>query len=194
MLVFDNDQRWPEGVLKHFQGLPEQRGAESRYYGPYNFMLNYVTSFSEDYEVAPQTSVMGLGDDRVDFVVWYVIRDFAKRVVLIVEVKDDSHILTPASRDRADAQIRSRFGELGSVEALNPRVHALSLLGTRMALYTLDTATGSISPEAPPRGDRNHILPRSHMAAWWDIDVLSQAGFDTVRRVMTDIRSMSNVS
>ena len=191
MLIFDNDREWPEGVLKHFQHLVTQRGVESRYYGPYNFMLSYVTGFSEDYEVAPQTSVVGLGDDRVDFVVWYVVRDAARRVLLIVEVKDDSQAATPSTRDRADVQMRARFRDLSSAETLNPRVYGISLLGTRMTVYTLDTVSGAMDPEAPQRGNRSHMLPRDYMADWWDKDILSQSGFDAMKRIMADVRAMS---
>jgi len=188
--VFDDHTEWPEGVLMHFQGLAAQRGVESRYYGPYNFMLYYITGFSENYEIAPRRSVAGLGEDRVYFAVWYVVRDAARRVLMVVEVKDERHLATPAARDRADVQMRTRFNELTPSELLNPRVYGISLLGTSMELYVLDTVRDELVPEQPSRHAQGGRLPRDYMASWWGTDILSQAGFDAMKRIMADVRGM----
>jgi len=191
MLNFGTDTEWPQGVLKHFRGLEAQAGLESRYYGPYDFLLNYVTEYSEDYEIAPQTSVVGRGHDAVDFVMWYVVRDSNKRIVLLLEVKDDSWIERPSTRLGADDQMRERIDGLIDNSSLNPRVYGISVLGTRAAVYVLDTRSSDVRPKRADRGDTSRALARDFLAQHWSLDILSQAGFDRVKDIMRDISVMS---
>jgi len=189
---FENDTAWPESVLLQFQCINPRSSLESRYYGPYNELLHYVAGGNPRYQVAPQTSVVQKGGGAVDFVMWYLVRDLDNRVLLLLEVKDDEHFENAADRLDADAQVRQRFEHLRKEELVNPRVHGISVLGTRMATYVLDTASGELTPTERRRPSiSSRVLPRDFIRDFWDKDILSQPGFDEMRRIMADIRLMS---
>jgi len=183
------DTEWPDYISLHFQGVGGAGTVESRYYGPYNTLLSYIMGRPDKYQVAPQTSMVRVGRDAVDFVLWYIVTDSADKVVMVVEVKDGASANSPERRLSADVQMRYRFNTLVGRPATE-RVYGISALGTGIRTYMLDRPTRLITPGAVRRPDEDHVLPGDFLAGWWDMDVLSQVAFDRLRLVMEDIDSM----
>ena len=173
----------------HFDRVDGAGSVESRYYGPYNTLLAYLSGDPAKYEVAPQASTVRVGRDMVDFVLWYVVKDSEDRVVMIVEVKDRSSASSADGRRSADEQMRHRFDVLMG-ESTTPRVYGISALGTRICIYELDGTTGVVSPPLIGRPSMDRALPRDFLAGRWDTDVLSRESFDALKRVMFDIDAM----
>ena len=62
-----------------------------------------------------------------------------------------------------------------------PRLWGLSLFGTSLRVYYCDVATGAITPtfeEPPSPGVLRNFLERG-----WDMDILSQEGFETMKEI-----------
>jgi len=189
--TFESDTAWPEGVMLQFRCIDSRGTVESQYYGPYNVLLNYITGYDLKYQVAPQASIVQTGRDSVDFVMWYVVKDLSNRVLMFLEVKGAGWIENPSTRAKADAQMRQRFSDLGVEESLNPRVYGVCALGRRISTYVLDTASGQVAPAERRRASNRVTFPADFIAEFWDRDILSQGGFDEMKRIMADIRLMS---
>ena len=68
-----------------------------------------------------------------------------------------------------------------------PRLWGLSLLGTSVRVYCGHTGSHTVDPPfvIPSKSDR--INPSSMLADQWDFDILSQEGFEKMKKVMGDI-------
>jgi hypothetical protein len=67
-----------------------------------------------------------------------------------------------------------------------PRLYGLSLLGTSLRVYVRETSTGEIKPtNGPTTGDLP--LPHDFLEGSWDIDMLSQKGFDAMKEIVGEI-------
>jgi len=69
-----------------------------------------------------------------------------------------------------------------------PRLWGLSLLGTKMRVYCGNKASFELHPGVEPRPDRSKpVLPPDFLAGEWNIDILSQEGFEKMKEVVNDI-------
>lgn len=69
-----------------------------------------------------------------------------------------------------------------------PRLWGLSLLGTKMRVYYCNKESYEIHPKPKPRpGPPTPVLPSDFLAGEWNIDILSQEGFQKVKEVVADI-------
>jgi len=109
------------------------------------------------------------------------------RPVVIVEVKDDSWAQKGELRYRADKQMRDRYG-LMLDDSATPRLWGLSVFGTSVRVYCGDKASYEVTPQAVPRPEPlSRVLSPSFLAREWDLDLLSQEGFEKMKEIVTDI-------
>ena len=108
--------------------------------------------------------------------VWLLVFDEDLRPVLLVEVKDDSWLSRPATRERADAHMRERYEDV-LVDCPLTKLYGISFIGTKMRVYTGDVATEEITPPHTPRPDANRTLPKDHLEGEWALDIFSPEGF-----------------
>ncbi|KAI5809602.1 hypothetical protein DFH27DRAFT_152922 [Peziza echinospora] len=82
---------WPQEIVDFFN-LARLRGDtdESRFYGPYNALLNYLFTFKERFMVVPQFK-RPEQSKAVDFTTIFVVRH-DEHPAFFVEVKASNHI------------------------------------------------------------------------------------------------------
>jgi hypothetical protein len=66
------------------------------------------------------------------------------------------------------------------------------MLGTSLRVYCGTVATQAIIPDFMPRPDPDHTLPPDFLAGAWDINILSQEGFNG--EIITDILAAAAAS
>lgn len=81
-------------------------------------------------------------------------------------------------------QYESMFGIGGT-----PDIWGLSVLGTSMRVYYGDEEADEVTPYLLPRPEPVYLLPPSFLAGKWDLDLLSQKGFEKMKEIVTDILS-----
>ena len=104
----------------------------------------------------------------------------------MAEIKDDSWATRAEQRFKADEQMRQRYNSMLQACPL-PRLWGLSLLGTSLRVYCGDAATGDAEPAFEDCPSPNHVLPRDFLKGAWNIDILSQEGFDKIKEIVKDI-------
>jgi hypothetical protein len=115
--------------------------------------------------------------------------DQNRQPVFLVEIKDDSHLASPSKRAAADQQMRSRYNDL-LYDCPLPILYGLSAIGTKMRVYTGDTATMLLDPPkvaTSPNPDR--VLDRNYLADRWNVDILSAEGFAKMKEIVNFIKS-----
>ncbi|KAK0449326.1 hypothetical protein EV421DRAFT_1410337 [Armillaria borealis] len=186
-MPFSTDTNWPQGLCKIFSICRQQNQPfEYRYYGPYDKLLNYCfETDSFQFFVAPQYPPSELS--ARDFI---VVFNEQRQPVLIAEIKDDGWAGKPDFRLAADELVRRRY-DFMMPECPLPRLWGLSLLGTSLRVYRGDIATGTLQPDYQARPDPNRILPLNFLEGEWDLDILSQEGFNKMKEIVTDILTAS---
>jgi len=194
-MPFATDTEWPQGLLRIFNasrnaGRKQDLKHESRYYGPYDRLFNYaIVEGAFNLFLAPQTIADEESpNDVADSLVFLVVFDDQQKPVLIVEIKDDAWVDLPLKRQKADAQIRHRFEQM-LLDCPIPRLYGLSLLGTSLRVYCTEKDTGTITPLFVDRPDVDRTLPRDFLEGQWDIDILSQEGFNKMQEIVAYIKA-----
>lgn len=188
-MPFLTDATWPAGLQTIFDiGRHQFPPHENRYYGPYSKLLEYcIGSESFEFFVAPQAAPSGDAQrETVDFVVYLAVFNTRGLPVLIAEIKNDAWVDTADLRLKAEDQIRQRYSTMLANCPL-PRLWGLSLLGTSLRVYVGDVATGKIEPAFTDRPNSTLDLPGDLLEGAWNIDILSQDGFDTMKEIVGDI-------
>ncbi|KAI0280930.1 hypothetical protein BGY98DRAFT_914044 [Russula aff. rugulosa BPL654] len=191
-MPFSTDVNWPQGLLDIFNVSRKQNvQLESRYYGPYDKLLNYavVDEGSFAFFIAPQTAPDETSprDHTVHFVAFMVVLNQEQKPVLIAEIKDDRWANEPDMRQRADTQMRQRFDQMLPICAI-PRLYGLSLLGTSLRVYCGDKVTGEVTPRFVGRPDVDRILPRDFLKGQWNLNILSPDGLKKVQEIVAYIK------
>ncbi|KAK2467505.1 hypothetical protein APHAL10511_000360 [Amanita phalloides] len=188
-MPLSTDTTWPACLLKIFEICRNKlQPLESRYYGPYTKLLTYCFGpDSFDFFVAPQSlpSEVSL-HDAIDFVVFLIVFDADCRPMFIAEIKDDAWATKADLRLKADNQIRQRYDSM-LPDCPIPRFWGLSLLGTSLRVYCGDIATNNVTPAFEDRPSPGRVLPRNFLEGAWNIDILSQEGFDKMKEIVEDI-------
>jgi hypothetical protein len=189
-MPFSTDVNWPQGLLDIFNAGRNQNALlESRYYGPYDRLLNYAAiEGSFTFFLAPQTAPDETSPcDTVEFVVFMVVLNQEQRPVLIAEIKDDGWVDKPDMRQRADTQMRQRFDQM-LLNCAIPRLYGLSLLGTSLRVYCGHKVTGEVTPPFVGRPDVGRVLPRDFLEGQWDLDILSPNGLKKMQEIVAYIK------
>ena len=188
-MSFTTDVAWPAGLLKIFNICRhEPHPLESRYYGPYNKLLAYCFDpYSYEFFIAPEKPPGKLSShEAVDFIVFLIVFDIQRRPVLIAEIKDDGWATKSELRLKADDQMRQRYQSM-LTDCPLPRLWGLSLLGTSLRVYCGDVAANDVEPVSENRPNPLRLLPRNFLEGAWNIDILSQEGFDKMKEIVGDI-------
>jgi hypothetical protein len=186
-MPFDTDTAWPAPLHTIFEVSRATLGTlEHRYYGPYDKLLNYCFD-GFTYFVAPQAPPRDNTTETVDFVVFLVVMDQRRRPVFLMEVKDDSHITAPSKRAAADQQMRARYDDL-LYQCPLPKLYGLSVIGTKMRVYTGDAAVMTINPPRVPTSP-DRVLDRTYLEDAWNVDILSAEGFVKMKQIINFIKT-----
>ncbi|KAF8903840.1 hypothetical protein CPB85DRAFT_1319120 [Mucidula mucida] len=110
--------------------------------------------------------------------------------VLLLEMMDDSYITKGSTRGRADTQMRILFNDLYHEQCRVPILYGISALGMTLRVYQADTATFMVHPRADPSVWET-LLPPHYLENEWSVELLSQEGFDEMKRIGTYIISES---
>lgn len=161
---------------------------ESDLCGPYNALLDFYFPWEEGWNVVPQFR-RPRQRDTLDFItVFLVTRQHVP--CLFLEIKPASHVNGAASRAAADDHMRDIF--LDMAEARVHTLHGFSALGSRLCHYSLNTATGELSPHRIPKDPR--FLTDTAPATGWNLDILCDEGEKyfqtTVGRIKRDLDLM----
>jgi len=164
---------------------PEGTKDESRFYGPYNALLNYLFPFEQDFIVVPQYK-RPQQCRSVDFTTIFIVSR-NEHPVFFMEIKPSNHIQQISTRKDADKQMREEIGTI--FDGVNiDTLYGISALGTRLCLYTVQRGSGDIEPEAiidnPVRVTDTAPVGR------WNIDILDPEGEKRVREVVAHINAM----
>lgn len=189
-MSFTSDIEWPWQLKRVFESLkqkPTNTAQESRYYSGYNKLLQHCFRDSLDYTIAPQAPPPTAPREAADFMVWLLVFDEDLKPVLLVEVKDDSWLSRPATRERADAQMRERYEDV-LVDCPRTKLYGISFIGTKMRVYAGDVVTEEIIPPHTPRPDANRTLPKDHLEGEWALDIFSPEGFAKMQEIVGFIR------
>ncbi|KIK04009.1 hypothetical protein K443DRAFT_94062, partial [Laccaria amethystina LaAM-08-1] len=183
------------GLLTVFEhGRAKHSMFQNRYYGPYDKLLNYCFGSGFTFYVARQSPPASDSHNTVNFVVFLVVFNSDDKPVLIVGVKNDSWAQKAELRYRADKQMRDQYG-LMLDDCPTPRLWGLSVLGTSLRVYCGDKASYEVTPQAIPRPEPlSRVLSPSFLAREWDLDLLSQEGFEKMKEIVTDISKYIEVA
>ncbi|KAF7340991.1 hypothetical protein MSAN_02084500 [Mycena sanguinolenta] len=190
VMPFATDTQWPEGLLTIFTVSRRGSGSpEDWYSGPYDKMLNYCFGDGFDFIVARQAPPAHDSGGNLDFLVHVLVLDKNCLPVLLLVVKDDTHLHNPSKRGATDIQMRFQYDQLLHRCPL-PTLYGLSLLGTKMRVYTGNTVSMKVNPpsvEQPARG----AVDSSFLADQWDLDILSHEGFLKMKEIVDFIKEHS---
>lgn len=182
-----NDATWAAGLV-NLINIAHNRAStdERRYYGVYNKLLSYLFS-NDDYRfvVCPQPPPDDGSCESVGFAFYVLDTASQGRPVMIVEIKDDTWLMTPSKRKLADQQMRDRYDEMLRLCPI-PRLWSLSIIGIKVRVYRGDTVALTIDP-ARVEYDSRFVVPSDYLENEWAMDITTQAGFDRVKQVVTDI-------
>ena len=188
VMLFLTDNAWPAGLLTIFEQYRAKCEVfENHYYGPYDKLLNYCFRSDFTFYIAPQSPPNDDSHDTIEFIVFLIMFNSKKKPVLLVEVKDNSWAYRAELRYQADKQMHDWYDLILEVCPM-PRLWGLSVLGTSMRIYAGDTRSFNVTPlhSQCPR-PQSHVLPVNFLAGQWNLNILSQEGFDKVKEIVTDI-------
>ncbi|RPB23975.1 hypothetical protein L211DRAFT_849141 [Terfezia boudieri ATCC MYA-4762] len=122
---------WDAHTRKQFAtALPQGEFDESKFYGPYNGLLNDLFSKAEDFMVVPQYKRSELSQTSVDFTTVFIVRH-NDHPVFFLEIKPAGNLRHNSSREAADLQMRERFRILFD-DVQIPIMYGVSAIGTRL--------------------------------------------------------------
>ncbi|KAF9013613.1 hypothetical protein BDZ89DRAFT_1167028 [Hymenopellis radicata] len=182
------DTTWPPRLLEVFDLHRPECLPNMRYFAPYYLLLRQC--FFRYYHPGPQLTIeprrTPLPSARweevvTNFVVFLSI-GMHWHPVMIVDIKDDGWRNHAELRAKADEQMYERFDLMFGRCPPIPCLWGLSLLGTSLRVYRGDVATRKISPafKGPPSP---FSIPQDFLEGAWNIDILSQEGFNTMKEI-----------
>jgi hypothetical protein len=182
------DTAWPAYLLELFDECYSEPRPNERYSTPYNMLFIYCVAGPEPvpFMFSPPFPPIGSsGFNSNDFRLSLIVQDVSipPPPVLLVDIKDESRAHSARSRLEADHHMRQLFDSFHA-ECPLPRLYGLSLLGTSLRVYVRDATTGEIKPAKGPIAGS---LPHDFLEGAWDVDVLSQRGFDVMKEIVGEI-------
>lgn len=186
-MPFSTDESWPRGLIDIFKVCSDKsRPLENHLYGAYNRLLHYCFGDSFSFFVTPQHPIDDDGSKHtIDFIVFLIVFNGEGRPVLIAAIKEEIWLNYASRRLEADQQLRRRYEALLS-DCTLPRLWGLSFLGTSVRFYHGDSANKMISPPYIGR-PVEYMLPSSFLEGEWDVDILSQRGFNRMKQIVAEI-------
>lgn len=96
---------WPAHIIRKFdKAVPRSEYDGSKFYGPYNALLNYLFPSDEEYMIVPQYKHPE--ESRyIDFTTIFVI-EYQEKPIFFMEIKPSMHLQRPSLRQYANNQTR----------------------------------------------------------------------------------------
>jgi hypothetical protein len=69
-------------------------------------------------------------------------------------------------------------------------LYGLSVLGTKMRVYCGNLADQTVAPPFVDT-DPRYVLPNDYLGGEWSVDIMSQAGFSEMKRMINYIKSQA---
>jgi hypothetical protein len=105
--------------------------------------------------------------------------------VLIIDIRDESQAYSTHSHLEVDHHLQQLVKSIHT-ECPLPQLYGMSFLGTSVHVYVHDAIMGEIKPtKAPITG----CIPHNFLEGGWDINILSQKGFDIMKEIVGEIVS-----
>ncbi|KIY63237.1 hypothetical protein CYLTODRAFT_426283 [Cylindrobasidium torrendii FP15055 ss-10] len=173
-MSFDGTTSWPTGFAEMFNTIHNSSSDDRRYYAAYNKLLNWMFP-SWDFLVSPHHESPDL----------LVVINHGKPM-LFISVKSERWVSNAGTRMRADALVRQHYFDMLG-ECPSPVLWGVSALGTNIRLYQGRTNENIIAPRYDSSMTQNH-LPRDYLETAWELDLLSQEGFNAMKNIAAKIK------
>lgn len=175
---------WPPDIFNAFAPAQEEEDAkESDYYAPYNTLLGALFPPADHFMVV-------IAYEDPSYPTPFAVRRHGHPVFFIV-IQPPGHLKNPAKLADADRQMRREIERL-STELTIPTLYGVSAIGTKICVYTYDSESGMITPDAiqqdAGRGDDKALADR------WDVDVMEPEGEQRILEVVNRVKEMSDRS
>jgi len=199
----------PQRILDKFARIAPDTTVENKYYGAYDKTLNGLfdtlnvngNDSAEEYIVEPQytPTCEERGIPAINFVITHLFLhtrsgsgkktegDAADKPIFFLEIKPPVNVNSGSARIAADAQMRARFRSLRD-DCPIPILHGISVMGQRLAFYSMDKATGCIEPRYIAMSKDYVTNPIS--ADRWQMDVTTEEGYQRFLAVVNDVKDM----
>jgi hypothetical protein len=176
-MTFETDQHWPEGLVKMFEHIKRN---PTFLVGAISKLLYYIFPAFKFY-VRPSSTA-----DRSNPLPFLVVCTSDGNPVLFVGVRDAGWADRADLRLRADEEMRKEFDHL-MVDCPIPRLYGLSCLGQSLCVYRGTKDTCMLEPPPTPRPDRSDALEPSFLADQWNLDIMSDKAFATIKKIIAEI-------
>jgi hypothetical protein len=180
----------PQHLLDMFTRIPPDTTIENKYFGVYNKLLNGVFD-THDFFVKPLFALPGAfqGPEHVpsaDHIVTYVVT-LNNKPIFFLEIKPAGHVSSPSTRIAADTQMRHIFCSFYDI-VTTPMLHGVSVMGQRLAFYSMEKTTGHIVPERVQPAE-NYVTD-TVLANRWNMDIATEVGHQQFMAVVNDVKGM----
>lgn len=185
------DTHWPQWLIKSFVSAnqPQFANVETAYYGPYMRLLYHLFGLEGPFKITPQYEIHEKDRDLIDVIASFTV-ELDEHPVLFIEVKAPAPIALDSRRKQADDEMRDRFLDL-HLNVVAPRLHGISVFGTRMAFYEYVAATKELTPHRISLDPvfLNDLAP----AEQWSYDLLEANGIAKMCEVVEDVKSNTQI-
>ena len=177
---------WPGIIAEAFQlALPDGRHDESRFYGPYNLLLNHMFPIDEGYMIVPRYKRRE-HSRSIDFEVIFIVSHH-EHPIFFVGAKPSGHIDNILPRRSADEQMRKRFLDLlGRLEV--PILYGVSALGSKVCYYTYDEGSRRVSPKVIKNEQK--LVIDTAPADRWSLDIMTPDRGKKLREVLNHVKAV----
>jgi len=110
-----------------------------------------------------------------------------EKPVFFLEINPPGHVNFISTRIAADTQMRSRFRSFYDVISI-PKLHGVSVMGQRLAFYSMEKVTGHMVPEyaQPAENYVTDTVPANR----WELDITTEVGHQQLMAVVKRCQSM----
>src|SRR5882672_10037253 len=178
---------WPHSVIIQFDAVEPDTTVKTKWYAPYNMLLQHVFKYEDGFVVHPQYSLYESWE-CIDFTTIYIVERH-RHPVFVLEIKPHPNLIDQSRCIGADVQICQHFDKLRH-HLVIPRLHMSSVMGTTFATYKLDKVSRHVTPEEIKSTNEEtiqYLVPQS----WWKYEILALAREGTFLEIVEDVKGMA---
>ena len=177
---------WADTTQEQFDLVNRFTTDETKYYGPYNTLLNDLFPHSEHFQVVHQYKGPVI-PGSVNFI--YIVRK-RKCPVSFIEIKPFVHLDDISTREKADQQMRDGFVSIiGRGNLVIPKLYGISAMGSRYSVYEYTKETNI--PFPPPIARRDVMFVTDVAPAdRWNYELLEENGELKTKTIFVSIKEM----
>src|SRR5882672_9100500 len=101
---------WPHSVIIQFNAVEPDTTVETKWYAPYNMLLQHVFKYEDGFVVLPQYSLFE-SQECIDFTTIYIV-ERNQHLVFVLEIKPHPNLIDQSRHISADVQIPQCFNKL----------------------------------------------------------------------------------